>query len=266
MNTIYFQRGEFISEDEHTDTEIECPSCGDNNGTHLMKQNKKDKDAKSIYICFDCNLYFSESEVIRICTNHQDYIVPMIWTYAFPGWERWCPYCGYGGGMLGTGDDAFETPELYLKNQFYEEYSYEFLNARGTLCCSKTLWKGKMIPPTELPKEEIERLRELAKVYKDGKNVPDEYQPPNKEKDLFCDECNSKLEWSREGDNYFCPKKGCKDAFENKEKIIRHLDKGEKYLDLFPRTACNISSQMARNTTNDIIKVNCEDCLATDTT
>ena len=55
---------------------------------------------------------------IKICENHPEFEVPLIWTFAFNGAEYWCPYCGQNSGMLGAGEDVEETPELKerLKN------------------------------------------------------------------------------------------------------------------------------------------------------
>ena len=40
---------------------------------------------------------------MKICDRHDEYEVPLIWTFAFSGCEYWCPYCGNKGGMMGTG-------------------------------------------------------------------------------------------------------------------------------------------------------------------
>ena len=51
---------------------------------------------------------------IKICSNHTEQI-PLIWTFAFPGAEYWCPYCGFTGGMFGSGENVPETPALLQK-------------------------------------------------------------------------------------------------------------------------------------------------------
>ena len=103
---------------------------------------------------------------MKICSNHQDYQVPLIYTYAWNGYEYWCPYCGEHEGMLGAGMEVEETGELNKRLELYKEVTKEYLNARSTLICAETKWKGKRIKPSELPKEEIERLQKLCKTWK----------------------------------------------------------------------------------------------------
>jgi len=53
----------------------------------------------------------SEKKEIRICDRHEKQ-VPLIWTFAFPGSEYWCPYCGGNFGMLGAGEMVESTMSL----------------------------------------------------------------------------------------------------------------------------------------------------------
>ena len=108
---------------------------------------------------------------MKICRNHEDYPVPLIYTYAWNGSEYWCPFCGCHEGMLGAGMDVDETKELKKRAKLYEKATAEYLVSRCTLICSETTWKGKRIKPSELPKEEIERLRKLAKTWELNKKV-----------------------------------------------------------------------------------------------
>ncbi len=96
---------------------------------------------------------------MKICSNHQDYQVPLIWTFAWNGYEYWCPYCGCHEGLMGAGESVDETKELKKRLEFYKKATRDYLNARSTLICDETMWEGKRIKPSELPKEEIERLR-----------------------------------------------------------------------------------------------------------
>ena len=102
-----------------------------------------------------------EEKEIKICDDHLDYETPIIWTFAFNGAEYWCPHCGYTGGMLGAGTDVPETKELKIRLEKFQEFSYEFLNAIGTLICSQTEWGGKLISPNDLPQKEKDRLRKI---------------------------------------------------------------------------------------------------------
>ena len=66
--------------------------------------------------------------------------------------------------MMGAGEDVGETKELKKRFQLYKKATQEFRGARGTLICSETKWKGEWIKPSDLPKEEIERLQKIVKI------------------------------------------------------------------------------------------------------
>ena len=59
---------------------------------------------------------------IKICGNHEDYPVPLIWTFAFNGSEYWCPYCGFNGGMFGTGKNVESTKGLKNRLELFEAF------------------------------------------------------------------------------------------------------------------------------------------------
>jgi hypothetical protein len=103
---------------------------------------------------------------MKICSNHQDYQVPLIYTYAWNYYEYWCPYCGAHEELLGAGENVEDTLKLKDREKIYKKASEEVLGARSTLICSETTWEGKRIKPSELPKEEIERLRKLTETWK----------------------------------------------------------------------------------------------------
>ena len=107
-----------------------------------------------------------EKNGIKICARHQDYRVPLIWTFAFMGAEYWCPYCGFTGGVFGSGIQVNKTPELIKRKESYEESTKEYLHAQGTTYCSETKWNGKFIKPGDLPQEEKEKLKKIRKEYK----------------------------------------------------------------------------------------------------
>lgn len=108
---------------------------------------------------------------MKICSRHRSYEVPLIYTFAWNGYEYWCPYCGCHEGMLGAGEDVEDSKELEERKKLYEKASREYLNARSTLICSETEWKGKRIKPSELPKEEIERLKKLCETWELNKKA-----------------------------------------------------------------------------------------------
>ncbi len=119
------------------------------------------EETEEIYNC-------DESKEIRICSNHDDYQVPLIWTYAFNGCEYWCPYCGFTGGMMGSGDLFPETEELVERKNKYKELSLEYLDALSTLGCSSLEFEGKRISPNDLPEIEKDRLKNAIDSWKDN--------------------------------------------------------------------------------------------------
>lgn len=106
-----------------------------------------------------------EIKNIKICPDHQDYQVPLILAFSFPGSEYWCPYCGHNYGMLGAGDDIEETLELKERAKLFKDYASKYLHAQRTICCAMTKWKGKAIKPEYLPREEKERLKQIRADY-----------------------------------------------------------------------------------------------------
>lgn len=95
---------------------------------------------------------------ILICDRHGDYKVPLIYTFAFPGAEYWCPYCGTEGGMFGTGIEVPATEALAGRKQIYIDSSEYYLDIRGTMCCSSLLFENKRIEQKDIPKNIIDEL------------------------------------------------------------------------------------------------------------
>ena len=108
--------------------------------------------------------HFVDDE-IKICSDHRDYEVPLISTFAFRGAEFWCPYCGTAEGMFGAGENVKTTRQLEVRSEMWEQHTEEFLTARSQLVCSSLIWKGKEIKPSELPQEEIDRCKQVVKDY-----------------------------------------------------------------------------------------------------
>jgi hypothetical protein len=98
---------------------------------------------------------------IKCCPCHPK-PVKLEWTFAFPGAEYWCPYCGYTSGMLGAGP-VIDLPFSAAKEmvQYRKNGSMEYLEAKATASCSYLEWEGKRIQPHELPDEEKERLQKI---------------------------------------------------------------------------------------------------------
>lgn len=69
-----------------------------------------------------------QKETIKICSNHV-HRVPLIWTFKFYGCEYWCPYCGYTGGMFGSGKNVPITKALLESYEIYKAAASDFLSS-----------------------------------------------------------------------------------------------------------------------------------------
>jgi len=96
-------------------------------------------------------MFFKNEDEITICSNHQEYPTPLIWTFAFNGAEYWCPACGCHEGMLGAGTDVKWNWTLQDRLVNYEKASRKYLNANSALICSYMTRKGKRIKFIDLP-------------------------------------------------------------------------------------------------------------------
>lgn len=103
-------------------------------------------------------------EIIKICENHLEYQVPLICTFAFKGAEYWCPYCGYTGGIFGSGENVSATETLHKRHEKYKELSDKYLSAHAILrggACIK--YKGKITPAEKLPQSMIDNHKKNLK-------------------------------------------------------------------------------------------------------
>ena len=98
----------------------------------------------------------SEKKEIRICDRHEKQ-VPLIWTFAFPGSEYWCPYCGGNFGRWGAGEMVESTMSLKREAVKWKQDSGDYLSAIGTNVCDSLMWEGNRITPDKLPQEEKDR-------------------------------------------------------------------------------------------------------------
>jgi hypothetical protein len=104
---------------------------------------------------------------MRVCENHQDKkIVPLIWTYNFPGAEYWCPACGYTGGMMGAGESVDETPELAERLKEYKKKTESFMTALAHRVAISFIYEGKRITPAELPEDQKENDQAIIDNWK----------------------------------------------------------------------------------------------------
>lgn len=99
---------------------------------------------------------------ITVCSNHKNYLTPLISTMAFRGAELWCPFCGQKSDFLG-GEDVTFTEELQNRKLAYKAKYTDYLHAHGVTYASLTEWEGKDIEPCDLPQDEKDRLADLRK-------------------------------------------------------------------------------------------------------
>lgn len=105
-------------------------------------------------------------EEIKVCKDHQDYEVPLIYTFAFNNYEFWCPYCGKREGIMGAGMNVPITEELKKRKKYYEICSKLYLHAQAMKVCISTEFYGEEIRPKEIPKQEWDRLNLIISTYK----------------------------------------------------------------------------------------------------
>jgi hypothetical protein len=105
-------------------------------------------------------------EDTKICSKHQDYEVPLIYTFAFNGCEYWCPYCGSKGGLFGTGISVELTNELEERYNKFHNKSKKFLGAKSRQVASMVRHKEELIKASDLPEEEKKKDMEIVKNWK----------------------------------------------------------------------------------------------------
>lgn len=101
------------------------------------------------------------SQTIKICEAHDHRPTPMIFTFAFPRSEYWCPYCGHHGGFLGTGVNVPTTLELEATAMADESATQDYLRAIASLSACAIRYRGQWIAPGDLPPEEVSRLNRI---------------------------------------------------------------------------------------------------------
>lgn len=89
--------------------------------------------------------------------------IPLIFTFAFNGFEYWCPYCGNKSDMFG-GEEVPWSEKLYNRRHRYKENFKPYLMANSSLNCSQLMWDGEWIAPNALPVPELDRLRDLVET------------------------------------------------------------------------------------------------------
>jgi len=95
--------------------------------------------------------YFNNEDEVTICPYHRERTTQLIWTFAFPYKEFWCPACGYTSGMMGAGGNTQWSYRIHDRFIADKKRSRRFLDAMGTLNCSHFKYKGEYITPKEMP-------------------------------------------------------------------------------------------------------------------
>lgn len=91
---------------------------------------------------------------MKVCPAHPERPTPLIFTFAFPGAEHWCPHCGFKAGIFEAGPDVVETDAL-LATQVIDKRddgpAMTYLRAYSAFTCSRMKHDGHWIDPKDMP-------------------------------------------------------------------------------------------------------------------
>lgn len=111
-------------------------------------------------------MFFKNEDEVTICSSHPEYPTQLIWTFAFPYAEWWCPACGKHEGMLGAGKDVKWTWAIHHRYLKHKKASRKYLRANGVLNCSRFKYRGKWIEPVNMPDKAKIYYRKQSKSWK----------------------------------------------------------------------------------------------------
>ncbi len=107
----------------------------------------------------------TKDTIIRVCPEHKKQ-VPLIFTFAFPGANYWCPHCGNTMRVPTKDCEKELTETLQKRREANLENTKEFLKAAQMLNSKKPiLFGGRSIKPEDLPETEKKRLQEVVDGY-----------------------------------------------------------------------------------------------------
>ena len=105
-------------------------------------------------------------ETLPCCPNHWRYTVPLIWTFAFPKREYWCPFCGWGSGMYADYAEENKTDTLDRRLAAFEKFSKEYLSAQALTLGAGVKRDDKVMRLAELPQSEQDQIAETIKAWR----------------------------------------------------------------------------------------------------
>lgn len=105
--------------------------------------------------------FFNNKDEVTICSYHKELPTQLIWTFAFPYKEFWCPSCGATWGMMGAGDNTKWTWAIHDRYIEDRKRSKAFLGAKGAFSCSQLKYKGEWIKPKDMPESLRKRYKKI---------------------------------------------------------------------------------------------------------
>lgn len=95
-----------------------------------------------------------ENRNINICHRDHENEVPLIFTFAFPGAEFWCPVCGFKCGMFGVIEMVPATEKLDKLEIAYRDRATPYLNYMSSKAGARIEDENGNLVPYEAPPAE----------------------------------------------------------------------------------------------------------------
>jgi len=116
------------------------------------------------------------NETFAICKKHPEYEVPLIFTFAFPGKDYWCAFCGETDEMFG-GRRVERSQELDRRLETYSAAwsgKFNYLHGVGAnYSVARMTWKGRLVRLEDLPVKVIEAFEALSRSWTAGVRAED---------------------------------------------------------------------------------------------
>jgi len=89
---------------------------------------------------------------IKVCSREGHEIAPLICTFAFRGYEFWCPVCGGKARIFDSTEETIETPELIALGKAYKSRALPYLQYCSSLSGGLVEdGNGKLVPVVAEP-------------------------------------------------------------------------------------------------------------------